>query len=441
MSNECRSILLLLLSPANFRALILLTGLLLIIPLPANAQSMFAPQENAAGTSPFKPSSNDDENKADGGNSGAASAPAPAPVRRIEPRGGGGNASILVDAQGNKTLVVRGDSGPPQVMVNSPDGHQTQVIFGDDTAGLIMDKDGHKTLVVRGDAVERSAAAPRQALERRRGYEKPYWLVDAPEEQVPYFKVTEQKNDVPYWLEPVVKDSVPYWAMEEEKHTRPYWLPEAEYVEIVASEMQLEPLEVASAAPIASASPLAGGKKVISYYMYQDEQGVKHVTNIPNDPRYRRFTAVVQVQVGRGGLGRGGSLRFTHETLRPVIMKAAAVYGLDPALIAAVIRSESAFDAKAVSWAGAQGLMQLMPATARDMGVYDAFDPEQNVMGGSRYLRKMLDEFNGDLTLALAAYNAGPNRVKRNWKVPNIAETQNYVVIVRRNYERYQSQF
>ena len=217
-------------------------------------------------------------------------------------------------------------------------------------------------------------------------------------------------------------------------------------MEIIASEVEPglpEPIVTAAVAP-SSVPAGGGGQKVISYFMYEDDKGVKHLTNVPDDARYQKFTAVVQVQVGRGGLGRGrglGRLRFTHETLRPVIMKAATVYNLDPALIAAVIRSESAFDARAVSWAGAQGLMQLMPATARDMGVTDSFDPEQNVMGGSRYLRLMLNEFGGDLSLALAAYNAGPNRVKRNWAIPNIPETQNYVVIVMRNYERYRSQF
>ncbi|MDL2227219.1 lytic transglycosylase domain-containing protein, partial [Deltaproteobacteria bacterium OttesenSCG-928-M10] len=163
----------------------------------------------------------------------------------------------------------------------------------------------------------------------------------------------------------------------------------------------------------------------------------KHLTNAPTDPRYRLFT--VQVKVQRGLAGK--RVRFTHNTLRPIIMKAAAAYNLDPALIAAVIKSESAFDSQAVSWAGAQGLMQLMPATGREMGCRDPFDPEENVMAGSRYLRRMLNRFNGDLTLAIAAYNCGPERVARNWRVPNIAETQNYVVIVSRNYERYKQQF
>lgn len=408
---------------------------------PSAAQSLFAP---GGGDPPASVQSPVPENV-------PHPARAAVPVGQVQTRGDSGSAQILVDEKGNKTLVVRGDSGASEVMVNSG-GQQTQVIFGDDTAGLIMNDDGHKTLVIRGDVVDsssRKTASGSKSKESGDNYEKPYWIVDEPVEERPYFLAEPQKEDVPYWQVKAEAEKAPYWQVEEEKYTRPYWLGEVEYREIIASEVQPglpEPVDTAMAAPPGSSSPLGGGSnKVISYYMYQDDQGVKHLTNIPDDPRYRRFTAVVQVQVGRGGMGMGGRglgrLRFTHESLRPIIMKAATAYNLDPALIAAVIRSESAFDARAVSWAGAQGLMQLMPSTAKDMGVTNSFDPEQNVMGGSRYLRLMLNEFGGDLSLALAAYNAGPNRVKRNWKIPNIPETQNYVVIVMRNYDRYRSQF
>jgi hypothetical protein len=109
------------------------------------------------------------------------------------------------------------------------------------------------------------------------------------------------------------------------------------------------------------------------------------------------------------------------------IAKAAEKYRLPGRLIESVIRAESAFRPDAVSPAGAQGLMQLMPATARELGVVDPFDPAQNIDGGARYIRQMLDRFDGDLKLALAAYNAGPGTVARyNGNVP-YPETQAYV--------------
>ena len=122
--------------------------------------------------------------------------------------------------------------------------------------------------------------------------------------------------------------------------------------------------------------------------------------------------------------------------LRDLIEPAAAKYELDPNLVAAVIWAESSGDPKAVSTKGASGLMQLMPGTARDMEVSDVLDPSQNVNGGSRYLRAMLDRHDGDLSLALAAYNAGPEAVRKYGGIPPFGETQNYVGIVMRAYER-----
>jgi soluble lytic murein transglycosylase-like protein len=119
--------------------------------------------------------------------------------------------------------------------------------------------------------------------------------------------------------------------------------------------------------------------------------------------------------------------------LRPIIDEAARKYSLDPQLIAAVTFHESAFDVRAVSSRGAQGLMQLMPRTARSLGVRDAFDPRQNILGGAKYLRQMFDLFGGDLDKSLAAYNAGPEAVKRKG-VAATDEAVRYVRIVKGYY-------
>ena len=111
----------------------------------------------------------------------------------------------------------------------------------------------------------------------------------------------------------------------------------------------------------------------------------------------------------------------------PIIREAAAIYDLDTSLLRAVVRHESGFDASAVSSAGAQGLMQLMPALAEELGVEDPFDPRENIFGGARYLKALLLEHDGNETLALASYNAGPGAVAQHQGVPPYPETQHYV--------------
>ena len=118
------------------------------------------------------------------------------------------------------------------------------------------------------------------------------------------------------------------------------------------------------------------------------------------------------------------------------IADAARTHGVDPRLVAAVVRRESAFRVNAVSPVGASGLMQLMPATARFLGVKNVFDARENIFGGTRYLRTLLDTFNGDLDLTLAAYNAGPGAVRKYNGVPPYRETRAYVAAVRSSYER-----
>jgi soluble lytic murein transglycosylase-like protein len=121
------------------------------------------------------------------------------------------------------------------------------------------------------------------------------------------------------------------------------------------------------------------------------------------------------------------------------ITAAAKKHGIDPALLAGLVKQESGFNPNAGSPAGARGLTQLMPGTAAGLGVSNVLDPAQSLDGGAKYLRQQLDAFGGDVTRALAAYNAGPGAVQRYGGVPPYAETQNYVRIVQANAAQYRA--
>lgn len=162
-------------------------------------------------------------------------------------------------------------------------------------------------------------------------------------------------------------------------------------------------------------------------YQYIDANGTISLTNVPTDLRYRRITS------------QPNRLHpvLSERELEPMISRYSRQHQLHPALIRAVIKAESGFDPMAVSRAGAIGLMQLMPQTAVRLEVRDLYDPEDNIGGGTKYLRQLLDRFRGNLPLALAAYNAGEHTVDRYRGLPPIDETRQYVRKVIRYYRTF----
>ncbi len=179
-------------------------------------------------------------------------------------------------------------------------------------------------------------------------------------------------------------------------------------------------------------------------YVCVDAAGKEQYTNMVTSANCRPLasrTTVVRRPGSRGSVQSLPTLRqrvsrdpssYDHH-----ISKVSRRYNVDPYLIKAVIKAESDFDCYALSKKGAQGLMQLMPATARELKVRNPFNPHENIDGGTRYLRDMLDLFEGDVPLSLAAYNAGPTLVRRLQKIPRIPETIRYVRKVLGYYKGY----
>ncbi|MCS7165796.1 MAG: lytic transglycosylase domain-containing protein [Candidatus Calescibacterium sp.] len=133
-------------------------------------------------------------------------------------------------------------------------------------------------------------------------------------------------------------------------------------------------------------------------------------------------------------IAKAGGIEDKYDS---IICEASQKYNIDPNLIKAVIKKESNFNPKAQSEAGAKGLMQITDITAKHLRVKNPFDPKQNIMGGAKYLAQLLDQFNNDLELAIAAYNAGPGNVKKYGGIPPFKETQHYVQKVLEFYENY----
>ncbi len=180
------------------------------------------------------------------------------------------------------------------------------------------------------------------------------------------------------------------------------------------------------------APPSSGWAEQPEIYQFTDKEGTVHFTNVPTDPRYRPFR-----------LEEDRTAPLAPTRVEDLIQQAARRFRLDPALLTAVVKTESDFDPLALSSAGAQGLMQLMPATASDLDVLNPYDPYENIQAGARHLRSLVDLFKGDLILALAAYHAGAERVisavVAGLPFPPIATTRNYVARVLREYEAYRN--
>ena len=187
---------------------------------------------------------------------------------------------------------------------------------------------------------------------------------------------------------------------------------------------------------ITATGPVLSGE---DFYSYIDDSGAQVLTNIPPVPETppADLTSAPQNKEQDSGLSSGFAAPDSGK-FDPIIKKYASYYELDPSLIHSIIATESGFNPNAVSAKGARGLMQLMPATAQRLGVRNSFDPEQNIRAGVRHFRSLMDMFNNNLDLSLAAYNAGENLVLRLGRVPMYQETIDYVRSVTRRYKERQ---
>ena len=174
---------------------------------------------------------------------------------------------------------------------------------------------------------------------------------------------------------------------------------------------------------IAMATPLYA-----DIYVYADKQGVLHFTNVPTSSKSSDYKVYIKETLNRP-LESNITDLYDH-----VISEASHTHGVSFSLLKALIKTESDFNPRAVSSAGARGLMQLMPENIKTLKIKNPFDPRENIMGGTQYLKQLIDRFNGKLPLALAAYNAGPGVVEKYQRIPPFKETENFVKQVMRYY-------
>jgi soluble lytic murein transglycosylase-like protein len=168
-------------------------------------------------------------------------------------------------------------------------------------------------------------------------------------------------------------------------------------------------------------------------FLYVDKEGVMHFSNAPTHNQYRVYMKErpgTPPEIAK--IAKPDTDKYDH-----LINESCGLHGVDFALVKAIIRAESSFDPYAISSKGAEGLMQLMPETSKKLNVANPFDPHENIKGGVKYLRYLLDRFNSDLRLSLAAYNAGETTVAQVNGVPNYRETKSYVAEVLRYYKEY----
>ena len=181
-------------------------------------------------------------------------------------------------------------------------------------------------------------------------------------------------------------------------------------------------------------------------YVYKEKDGTVWFTNVKPSSQDSSRYKLIEVK------GRETATKSCHGMTKEKLEKRAAdyqkdikaissQYKVDPKLIKAVIRNESCFDKSAISSAGAEGLMQLMPATAKSLGVTDSFQPQQNIQGGVEYLSGLVKKYHNNLSLALAAYNAGPGAVAKYDGIPPYPETQKYVKRVMKSYRGYLQEY